>query len=416
VNVEGANQLAVERALPAQAVLIGLRPALEVVPAMQANAIHHAGPPLEYELMCGPMRAAIAGAALFERLVGSPEEVPQAIDEGRIVLDANHHHDTVGPMAGPVSASMPVYIVRNQSYGNLAYAPIHEGLGKVLSMGAIDPAVLDNLHWIRDEGGPALAQAVEALGEINLTQMIAEGLTRGDELHNRCKATTNLFLEKLVPTLLKTSRSVEAFLRVFNVLSANPQTVATLAMAASKATMDAIAGIPGCSIMTAYARNGTTVGIRVSGLAERWFTAPAPKVKGAYFPGYTETDANPDLGDSAITETAGLGAFAQATAPAISRLVGGTAQDSLNHTLEMYEITLAEHRYYRLPALDFRGSPFLVDILKVVETGILPVCNTAISHREAGIGMIGAGMVSPPMACFEQALQALAQTLLPERP
>jgi hypothetical protein len=300
-------------------------------------------------------------------------------------------------------------MVKNKPYGNIAYSNIHEGLGKVLAMGAYNQDVLENLRFLRDVVGPALGQAIEEIGEINLTALIAEGILRGDELHNRCKASTSLFLEILVPALLKTTKTTGEFIHVYEKLRSNTQTMATPAMAACKVTMDAINEIDGSTIMTAYARNGATVGIRVSGMGDRWFVAPAPIIQGVYFPGYSEKDANPDIGDSAITETGGLGAFAQAAAPSISQLVGRSARDSVNFTLSMYEITLGEHRYYQIPGLDFRGSPLGVDVRKVVETGILPICNTAISHKEPGVGMIGAGMVSPPMSCFEQSIIALAE-------
>ena len=411
MDVTKANEKAVERILESQAILEGMDLAINVVPGMEENTIHHAGPPIAWDDMCGPMKGSIIGAAIFEELINSEDEIDTAIAEGQIRLDANHHHDTVGPMAGPVSASMPVYIVRNDPHGNKAYAPVHEGLGKVLSMGALGEEVIENLRWMRDVGGPAISRALEIGGEINITEIIAEGVIRGDELHNRCKASTSLFLDWLVPHLLEATESHSEFLDVFEALRRNHQTFATPAMAASKVTMDSIQGLEGSTIMTAYSRNGTTVGIRVSGLEDAWFVSPAPYVDGAYFAGYSEEDANPDLGDSAIVETGGLGGFVQAAAPAISQLVGRSAEDSLNFTRSMYEITLAEHRHYRIPILDFRGSPFGVDVRKVVETGVLPKCNTAISHKEPGIGMIGAGMVSPPMECFEDAVVALAESM-----
>jgi len=165
-------------------------------------------------------------------------------------------------------------------------------------------------------------------------------------------------------------------------------------------------------MVSAMARNGTDFGIRVSGLGDRWFTAPAAVPDGLYFAGFSAADANPDIGDSTITETAGIGAFAMAAAPAITTFIGGTADEALNATLEMYEITVAEHSHYTIPALGFRGSPVGIDIAKVVELGLTPRVNTGIAHREAGIGQVGAGLVRPPMVIFEEALEAYAKQYL----
>ena len=98
-----------------------------------------------------------------------------------------------------------------------------------------------------------------------------------------------------------------------------------------------------------------------------------------------------------------------ASAPAIVSFVSGTPQDALNTTLEMYEITAAEHAHFTIPALGFRGSPTGIDLRKVVELGVPPRINTGIAHREAGVGQIGAGLVRPPMAIFEEALIAYAE-------
>ena len=408
MDIEAANKEAMGRILNAEPFLEDVRPAIEVVPGMHPNLIIHAGPLIAWEEMSGPTQGAIIGSALYERLVKEPAEVPAAIREGRIRLEVNHDHACVGPMAGPISASRSVYVVRNRHWGNLAYAPIHEGLGRVLSFGAHTEDVLKTLRWIARVHQPILRQAIQDLGGIDLRAHIAEALLRGDEVHNRNKAATSMFIEHLAPVLLRSPwprEDVEASLAF---LTGNTQTFATLAMAACKATLDAASGIPATTVVTAYARNGSTVGLRVSGTADRWFVATAPRIKTLYFPGFSDADACPDLGDSAIVECGGLGGFVLAASPAMFQLQGRTARDAINTTLQMYEITLAEHPVYRIPFFDFRGAPIGIDVRKVIRTGILPSCNTATAHREAGRGMIGAGVVQMPMACFQQALAALA--------
>lgn len=175
--------------------------------------------------------------------------------------------------------------------------------------------------------------------------------------------------------------------------------------------LDAAEGIAGSTIVTAIARNGSQTGIQVSGLGERWFAAPAPTIEGVFFPGYGPQDANPDLGDSAITETMGLGSFAMAGAPAVVQYIGGSPQFAMETTRKMYDITTGEHETFNIPLLDFRGTPLGIDIRKVVETGITPVINTGIAHKKPGIGQIGAGLTSVPMECFVKALEAFAETM-----
>ena len=410
MNIEAANQEAMSRIINAEPFLEDFRPAIEVVPGMHPNLITHAGPPISWEEMSGPTRGAITGAALYEGLVKDFAQVPAAIREGQVQLGANHDHACVGPMAGPITASTPVYVVRNRHRGNVAYASISEGLGKVLAMGAYTGDVLERLRWVKHVHQPILRRVVQDLGGIDLRAHIAEALVRGDEVHNRNKAATSMLVERLAPAFLRSPSQTEDMLACIAFLSENTQTFVTLAMAACKATLDAASGIPGSTVVTAYSRNGATVGLRVSGLGNRWFIAPAPPIKSKYFPGFSDADACPDLGDSAIVECGGLGAFVLAASPAMTQLLGGTAQDAVNTTLQMYEITLAEHPVYRIPSLDFRGAPVGIDVRKVIRTGILPSCNTATAHREAGRGMIGAGMVQMPMICFRQALAAIGET------
>jgi hypothetical protein len=407
--VEAANREALARLTAAQPVLIDVRPALEVVPGMSPETVLHAGPPIAWDRMSGPVRGAVVGALLYEGLARTPAAAERLAASGAVRFDPCHHHAAVGPMAGIITASMPVMVVENRVHGNRAYATLNEGLGKVLRYGANSPDVIERLHWIGASLGPALGSAVRASGGIDARGLIAQALQMGDECHNRNRAASALLIKALAPHLAGLGLPGADLARIFTFAGGNEHFFLNLAMAASKAATDAAHGIALSSLVTAMARNGTDFGIRVSGLGDRWFTAPAEMPVGLFFPGFTAEDANPDLGDSAITETAGIGGFAMAGAPAIVRFVGGTPADALRATRLMYEITCGESDAFRLPSLDFRGTPTGIDVRLVVQTGILPQITTGMAHRLAGVGQVGAGVVRPPMACFVAALRALAQ-------
>jgi hypothetical protein len=410
-RIDEGNAAAIRRVLDAAPVLTGVGRALEVVPGMAEDVLLHAGPPITWDRMSGPVRGAVIGALLYERRAGSEREAVAVVESGRIRFEPCHHHGAVGPMAGITSPSMPVYIVENRTGGNRAYSTLNEGYGKVLRYGAFGPDVLERLRWMERTLAPALGRALDLAGGIDMKTLIAQALQMGDEGHNRNRAGSALFGRWLAPHLARAGIGTDEASQVFRYLADNDLTVLNPVMAACKATMDAAHGIEGSTLVTAMARNGTEFGIRVSGLGEQWFTAPAETPRGLYFPGFTEADANRDVGDSTITETAGIGAFAMAAAPAIVTFVSGTARDAMTSTLEMYEITLAENPSFGIPSLDFRGTPTGIDIRKVVRTGILPRVNTGIAHRSAGVGQIGAGLVRPPRACFEAAVQAMVAAL-----
>ncbi len=409
--VARANDAAVERLLAAQPTLIGIGIAQAVIPGMTANTVLHAGPPITWERMCGPMRGAVIGGLLYEGLAASARDAERLAASGEIRFDPCHHHQAVGPMAGVVTATMPVWIVENTAFGNRAFATLNEGLGKVLRYGAYSDEVIDRLGWMRDVLAPLLAKALRKHGPLDLRTLLAQALQMGDEGHNRNRAATSLFIRELAPHLARLSEPGDAVARVLEFLNGNDHFALNLSMPAGKCSVDAAADVLGSSLVTVMARNGTEFGIRASGTGDRWFTAPAPKVAGLYLPGFSEVDAAPDIGDSAITETAGYGGFAMAAAPAIVQFVGGSPERALETTRRMRRITLAESPVYRIPALGFRGTPTGIDVLKVVDTGILPAINTGIAHREPGVGMVGAGLVEPPFECFAQAAHALAETL-----
>lgn len=409
IDIDSANLTAVSRMIEARPVLVGLARAKDVIPGMADDLILHAGPPLEWQRMAGPLKGAIIGALLFEGRAGSPEEAEAMAAGGRVRFAPCHHHASVGPMAGVTSASMMVYIVENQTHGNRAFSNLNEGYGKVLRYGAYQEDVQERLRWMNGVMAPVLARALEMVGGIDIRALLAEALHMGDEGHNRNKAGSILYTKTLAPWIARAAPNAETAADILRFLGDNALSVLNPVMAACKAMADASHDVEGSTLVSTMARNGTDFGIRVSGLGDRWFSAPAQVPDGLFFPGYTAADANPDIGDSTITETAGIGAFAMAAAPAIVTFISGKPKDAINATLEMYEITVAEHKSFTIPQLDFRGTPTGIDLRKVVETGITPRVNTGIAHRHAGVGQVGAGLVRPPMQIFEDALVAFAE-------
>lgn len=405
LKISQANGAAFEKLTSSQPVLRRIAPAGEVLPGMTRQTVLHAGPPVTWDKMCHAMRGAVMGGLVYEGLAATPEEAERLASSGEIIFAPCHSRNAVGPMAGIITASMPVMIVENTAGETTAYATMNEGWGRTLRFGAFDEAVIRRLVWMRDELAPALNWALKARGGIDVKAIISRALHMGDECHNRDLAATTLFYKEINPWLVRNTYDPAVLDRVLEFLSQNEHFFLNIAMAGCKSGLVAAEGIPFSTLVTAMARNGVEVGIRVSGAGEQWFTAPATVPHGLYFAGYSEADANPDLGDSAVTETAGIGAFAMAGAPAIVRFVGGTPEDALAYTKEMYHITLGENSNYTLPPLDFRGTPTGIDVRLVMETGIAPVINTGIAHKEAGHGLVGAGVVRAPLGVFDQALR-----------
>lgn len=411
-KITRANEEAMDRIESAHPYLVDIDLASNVIPGMHKKKILHSGPPIEWKDMPGPVQGAIIGALIFEELANSEEEAKALIEKGEIELHPCHEYATVGPMAGIVSASMPVHIIKNITHGNKAYCTVNEGLGEVLRFGAFSEEVINRLKWLRDVFAPTLKEALSLIdGEgIDLKTLIAQALHMGDECHNRNKAATSLFYLEIADYLLQTNVDQQQLRDVMNFIKNNEHYFLNLSMPACKASLDAGHGVKYSTVVTAMARNGVNFGIRVSGLDEKeWFTAPANFIEGLFFPGYSEKDATRDLGDSAITETMGIGGFAMGGSPAIVQFVGGQVQDAIEYSKQMYEITLRENNTFSLPPLNFRGTAFGIDIRKVVEMGILPVINTGMAHKVAGIGQIGAGIVHAPAACFEKAMIRFAE-------
>ena len=408
-RIEAANKEAVERIINSQPVLVGFAPALEVVPGMTKTTILHAGPPITYDRMAGAMKGAVTGALVFEGLAKDIEEADEVARSGRITFAPCHEHDCVGSMAGVTSASMFMHIVENRPYGNRAFTNLSEQLAKILRMGANDQSVIDRLNWMRDVLGPILRDAMESIGEIDLRMMLAQGLHMGDEAHNRNNAGTTLLIQALAPHILNSSFSKEDQQEVFNFVKSSEYFSGPTWMATAKAALDSAKGIEDSTVVVAMCRNGVEFGVRVAGTGDQWFTGPAQFVEGPLFAGFTVEDKGLDIGDSAITETYGIGGFAMACAPAIVPLVGGTVSEAIEYSRAMMQITTDTNPNLTIPILGFRGVATGIDVRKVEETGMLPIINTAIAHKEAGIGMIGAGLTHPPLEVFHEATLALAE-------
>jgi hypothetical protein len=410
--IDQANQEALRRMLAGEPILVDVVPASQAIAELTDRTILHAGPPIEWARMCGPLRGAVMGIAVFEGWARDLDEAAQKAAAGAFAFHPNHHFGAVGPMTGMTTRSQPLMVVENKTFGNRAYCAINEGLGKVMRFGGNDAEVLDRLRWIRDVLGPALGRALRECGGISLKPLIARGLTMGDEMHQRNVACSSLLLRQLAPALARTSNDAGELVACLDFIGRNDQFFLNVAMAMGKALADPARNIDASSMVTAMSRNGTDFGIRVSGTGDRWFTAPVEMPVGFYFPGFSERDANPDMGDSAIVETVGLGGFAMAAAPAVVGYIGaGRASEAAAFTRAMAEITIGRNPVWTIPAMDFAGVPTGIDIRLVVETSLAPTINTGIAHREPGVGQVGAGVVKAPLKCFEQALVAFAETL-----
>lgn len=405
-RIDAANSEAVRRLDEAEPVLVDVLPARQVVPGLGDRMVLHSGPPVEWRRMSGAQRGAVIGMLVFEGWARSPEEALGQLDSGAIQLDANHEHQAVGPMAGTISPSLPVFVVEDRTTGSRAFCRNVEGMQQ---FGLYNDAAINILRTWRDVQAPALSAALRHSGPVELKPLLVRGIDMGDELHNRPNATTLLFGVEMGRRMARAGVAAEAIASTLDLCYFNPYTALGLSMAAAKAMTESLRDLEYCSVVRVMARNGTEFGIKVAGLGERWFTAPAPLADGRYWPGFSETDANPDMGDSAITETVGWGGCVIAGAPGILALTGGTPADAVEWTRLNASISLARSSSYKMPALEFQGAPLGIDIRKVVEAGITPVIDSAIAHKVPGMGMIGSGIVRAPLACFQRALEAFEQ-------
>ncbi len=402
---DAANRRVLDIFAQAAPAAIDIQTARNVIPGMADDLILHAGPPITWERMCGPMQGAILGALVYERRAKTLDEARQLCDRGAIRFEPCHDHAAVAPMAGIISPSMPVWVIEDAVNGTRAYSNLNEGGGTALRYGANNPAVIENLRWMAAVLAPRLREGLRQLGTLPIFPIVREALAMGDECHSRNHAALPLLMQAFMPRLLKTDLTSTQIAEVLNFIVGRDYFFLNLTMASCKAAWLAAESVPSASLVTAFSRNGVEFGIRVQG---QWFTAPSPVVDGHYFPGYTANDANRDIGDSAITEASGLGGFAVGGAPAITGFIGGTPESLMAANLEMYAITVAEGSHFALPILGGRGTPTGVDVFKVLETGIRPYITTGIAHHQPGVGQIGAGRVRAPLACFEQAAAAIS--------
>ena len=403
-EIEKANGKVLEIMNTGRAELVDFAPAGRVIEGMHENTVLHAGPPISYENMIEPMRAAIQGALVFEGKASTLEEADRLLRKNEFELVPCHEMHAVGPMAGVTTYNMYVAVVKNSAYGNSAFCNLHEGRGKVLRFGATGKDVIDRLRWMNEVLGPTLSELVRH-HPVDLKSIVAEGVQMGDELHQRFRASSPLFLSRIADELLELEHGAE----VFKFINEREQFFLNLSMPAMKALADAADGVKYSSIVTRMTRNGVDFGIQVSGLKGMWFTGPAEIPAGLYFPGFSTSDAARDFGDSAIMETMGLGGLSSAASPAVTRFVGGSVTDAFRITDEAYKICAGKSSTFLIPYLNFSGSPLGIDIVLVNETGILPTINTGIAHKRAGIGQIGGGISHPPLECFQEALRAFAR-------
>ena len=406
-----ANALALSRMLGSGALLVDVKPASEALGLTHGEFLH-AGPPITWERASGPMRGALIAAMLFEKMAKAPEEAERILEKDGVGLEPCHHRGAVGPMAGVVTPSMWMFELLDPSTGNKSWCSLNEGLGKVLRYGAYSPEVIERLDWMRDVLGPLLQQGVRAREEqIDVRAIISQMVQMGDEGHNRNRAGTLMFLRDLLPFMIENGTSTDVA-RAARFMGGNDHFFLNLVMPACKLQTRAAENIPGSTIVTVMARNGTDFGIQTSGTGNEWFVGPAQTPHGLYLGNYTADDANPDIGDSAITETAGIGGFSMAAAPAIVRFIGGTVPDALATTRRMFEICEGENPTFGIPVLEFRGAPTGIDVTRVLRTGILPQINTGMAGKIAGTGQVGAGLVTPPMEAFTAAIAGLAKQVL----
>lgn len=412
-KIHKANHEAVSRIKAAEGRLIAVKKAFDVIPNMNKNTILHAGPPIEFKKMAGPMKGAIIGALIYEGLAKNEKEALKLAESGAIEFDSAHHHDAVGPMAGIISPSMPVHVIYNIVHRNYSYCTINEGLGKVLRYGANSTEVIKRLKWIEETFQHVINDALILSGGIDIKSIVTQALHMGDECHNRNKAASALFLREIASYIVQTKHEEIKKKEVIEFIKNNEHYFLNLSMPFAKVALDAARYVKNSTVVTVMSRNGVDFGIQLAS-GPTWYVAPANYVKGLMFPGFSEDDAAPDIGDSAITETFGIGGFAMGGAPAIVQFVGGQVEKAFDYSRQMHEITTDHHQVFTLPPLDFMPTACGIDMLKVVETGILPIINTGMAHKEAGVGQVGAGLVHPPIVCFEKALKDFTKKIKEE--
>jgi hypothetical protein len=408
VSTDSPNGVALERVLGCEPRLVGVRPAGEVVPGLTTDLILHAAPPTEYSEACDLLRGGLVGAALFEGLAASEVDAERKLEAGEIRLGAAQDHAAMAGGVGSICPSLPVMVVEDARSGARSFHFLMEGFGRTLVLGMWDEDVGARLAWFRDEFGPALDAAIVALGGVDLMPLMAEALRRGDELHNRNAAATSMLAERIARGFARAGVEPQLQERAFELMAGNPQFFVPCSLAVSRLALMAAEGVAGSSLVTACGANGRECGIQVAGLPGRWFTAPAEVPAGVLLAGFAAEDAGPGCGDSLLVECFGLGASVLPAAPALWPVLGVDEARARRIYDDALRISLGEHPMLRVPVLGDGGAPVGVDARMVVETGVRPVIDIVMVHPERGRGMIGFGLTSPPLACFEQAVDALA--------
>lgn len=413
-EIEEQNARVAERIKNGAPFLVDVVPAHTVIPQLKDKVLLHAGPPMKWDDMTGPMQGSCVGAALFEGWADNEEDAHRMLENGEVDFMPCHDANAVGPMGGITSGNMAMLVVENRETGNEAYSTMNEGIGTVLRFGAYNEEVVNRLHWMKDVLGPTLSKALKKMDDgMNVNVIVARAIAMGDEFHQRNHAASLIFLKEVAPVIVALDDVDEKEKQeVIQFLADTDQFFLNVMMASGKAIVDGARTVKEGTIVSIMSRNGKDFGIRISALGDEWFTAPVNTPKGLYFTGYSEEDGNPDVGDSAITETIGVGGMAMVAAPAVTRFVGaGGFEDALKVSNEMDRITVSNNSNWSIPTWDFKGAPLGIDIRKVVETGIEPVINTGIAHKVAGVGQVGAGTVRAPLGCFEKALVAYAKSV-----
>ena len=415
-GIDEKNREVIAKIVASQPVLKDNVRAKEVIPQFAENGgkvILHAGPPVEYKDMPDPMQGSCVGAVMFEEWADTEQEARRMLENGEIKFIPCHHCNAVGPMGGITTANMAVFVVENETGGNRAYCTMNEGIGKVLRFGAYDEEVVNRLRWMRDVLGPTLGKALRSMENgLAVNPLIAKAVAMGDEFHQRNIAASLAFLKEVAPIITAMDMDEKDRYDVIKFLADTDQFFLNIMMATGKAVMDDARKDTDGTIVTAMCRNGHEFGIRIAGMGDEWFTGPVNTPQGLYFTGYDAEDACPDMGDSAITETFGVGGMAMIAAPAVTRFVGaGGYEDALRTSNEMMEIVIDRNPNFTVPTWNFQGICLGIDARLVVEKGITPVINTGIANKVAGKGQIGAGTVHPPIECFEKAVKAYAKKL-----
>jgi len=409
-RIDQANLKAVTKIIESDPVWVDVCPAIEVVPGMEKCKVFYGGTVISWERMERQQQNAVVGAIIYEGLANSPDEATQMVLDGIVSLDCNHNHAAVNPVTGVMSASMPVFVVEDRAHGNRGFCVPFEGPSpRRLAMGNFDSTIFENLKWIQKTLAPVLRATVKQARGIRLKPIIAQALMMGDELHNRNIAATCFLVRYIAPIMCQAGLSTKQVSQVLQFLEQSNNFFLSLGMPAAKVAADSAHGIKYSTLVTAITRNGVEFGIRVSGLGSKWFTGPVQPVSERYFTGYSAKDAGNGMGDSPIMETVGLGGFALAASPRMALAAGSTPEQGIAWSEQMKLITVTTNKEFKLPWVEFGGTPTGIDIRKVVESGVLPIIDSAIIQHEGGL--IGAGIFKPSMECFRKALQATAKAV-----